>query len=1347
MVRAKQSSEDVARAWANVLFYFFIGVGSMMAWYVATLFWERPWYSLSLSVVVVMLCDYLKRPDSGWHKSQQQENQFWMLVSFMGSSALVFAPDSPYALSGKAGWFIVAMCTSAAHVLDNRHHRSRLLRRLDNAPLDHLDHSTAGDKIREVQELVRLLDGNIPSTLQTMWNIGSYVDVERKILDHFCSASKEELNAIMLRCEMKLVAYKLKNHNRKSKSNLDLAMAVYKRQNRYRSALMDVLAVRRVSDLCLPARAIVLDMIQGLRMTLHPDTQIEAQQWIANLLLTVRGDELSDLKQLVDNKGSAESMHKLLYQDIVSESLRNRILEHFRQQASFQAAVKKMGSTLAKKRMLKGAWRKILSDVDDTLFSSGGRFPAGMDTTYKHKVVYPGITTLYKELDLGTVGPAAKSGVWPASRFGDLVFLSARPHVYKDVTETTMFVKFRGFIKNQSLHCMPSLLPGDLESGQAFMMKADFGPMALKKFKNFVEYHSLYPEFTHVFIGDNGQADVKAAELMVERFGRQVVERVYIHQVIPIQHTYGYEPGVSEEKWRKYGIIFCTTYIDAAIDAATRPDGESKPLILLEGMRRVTLAAAADFEKVKMTWSNPYHRDVRRMELNHDISRANKRLIQHSLPPVELIKGSIIHPIGSIVHSGWGKGVVTRYCPKTGMYEVYLTRHAGARHPTKLYALVHSLFTSERVLRHERQKHKAEKEFDDLATPKPRTTSVDTESSLTMNAAINSGGGAAVPNSNMSTASSVASSYKGSAHEPRKQTDPIDVYEASARKIKTRFEFSLMSTAQTFYGSQARGPLLRRRSSTGEHSATARSLQQRRMSTSPARGSSDTNAAQKLGHEPFETKLADFDDTLEIGTFVHTPYGQGIVLCFREHDNIYELLLPKSSMFLFVWEVRLVQWNKKLFQDRLDAMMEGGSYHFRLFDLLKNIFVRPSDHSKKPSLEMPVLEEAFTPLKEGTIVNTVYGSGSIVSYRPYLNTSVSSEALGDSGTPSSKAQDNNELECGTYVVALNWGAEAYLTADQVTVDSAYQPLSLEESEKLLKSESSPIQAARKAFWSRMSAIPNPFFTLRSSRDRVQGKSSSNVLAPSDSYVSLCSLASAPSTVSSTGFYSVPEEQRISDLWNLKPEDPVSINGFGTGILLKARDDGFFEVQFPYGVGYFSVPRPFSSATMGGKPFATGTRTFTAYGVGIVESFREEDSIYCIRMEKWRARVYLRATAPTVSQNGMVPVNKSRSLSQDVSEAHSQLEGSEKVGFKSSFLSFISNIIPGARADTEEGTLCEEPSPELPPVAVGHTYFTWGSGSMNEVPLVVPPGHTAFSWAGGPKLDEKHFGKLAGHRVS
>jgi hypothetical protein len=56
--------------------------------------------------------------------------------------------------------------------------------------------------------------------------------------------------------------------------------------------------------------------------------------------------------------------------------------------------------------------RKILSDVDDTLFASGGKYPAGVDHRLPPHTLYPGVLEFYKELDLGASSTNAEDGFW-----------------------------------------------------------------------------------------------------------------------------------------------------------------------------------------------------------------------------------------------------------------------------------------------------------------------------------------------------------------------------------------------------------------------------------------------------------------------------------------------------------------------------------------------------------------------------------------------------------------------------------------------------------------------------------------------------------------------------------------------------------------------------------------------------------------------------------------------------------------------------------------------------------------------------------------------------------------------
>lgn len=97
----------------------------------------------------------------------------------------------------------------------------------------------------------------------------------------------------------------------------------------------------------------------------------------------------------------------------------------------------------------------FLSEVDGRL------------TYLRSHAIYPGVLSFYRELDLGTSGV----DTWEDGRIGNLAFLSARPHVYKDVSEKKSYAKFQQLYSEKRMHTLPTLLAGCLRSGRAFMMQ------------------------------------------------------------------------------------------------------------------------------------------------------------------------------------------------------------------------------------------------------------------------------------------------------------------------------------------------------------------------------------------------------------------------------------------------------------------------------------------------------------------------------------------------------------------------------------------------------------------------------------------------------------------------------------------------------------------------------------------------------------------------------------------------------------------------------------------------------------------------------------------------------------
>ncbi|CAM9824943.1 unnamed protein product, partial [Ectocarpus fasciculatus] len=409
-----------------------------------------------------------------------------------------------------------------------------------------------------------------------------------------------------------------------------------------------------VQDLNVTSRALVLDALQQLKLSAHKDSEAYAKK----IILKTKGDDLSELKSLTDAKGDIHSIHKLVYRDIKDVAIREEVLKHIANQAKVQAAHMRLGTRTGSRRSGK-AWRKILSDVDDTLTSSGGRFPAGVDARYPRKSVYPGVLDFYRELDLGANGPSE----WPHDQLGNLVFLSARPHVYKDMSESKSYAKFKRLQDEKGLYTSPTLLAGSIDTGTTMLLTGNMEPVAEKKFQNFAEYVSLYPEFQHVFLGDNGQGDVMAAEMMAKCYPGKL-EAVYMHRVVPEEKTFGYKGAVTREAWKKANIVFVGDYVEAACHAYKHG------LIQAVGLQRVCQGAVEQF--VEMKFEGPLMRELQRRQINQSVWQANKLLQAAELEPNWLIRAERAFDDMEAVLTPFGRGTVVNFRPEDGVYEVLL---------------------------------------------------------------------------------------------------------------------------------------------------------------------------------------------------------------------------------------------------------------------------------------------------------------------------------------------------------------------------------------------------------------------------------------------------------------------------------------------------------------------------------------------------------------------------------------------------------------------------------------------------------------------------------------------------
>lgn len=631
----------------------------------------RPWFTIGILVASGASLVFVATEASAygaWHHNREAENRFWIIVASILSGTVVFAPDSPLSALGTSfpllGVVVVMGSAAWVHYYDRQLEREELLRaphlrRVSSFILTNQE--STKQKLQIVQDALAALDYRFVAAKAI--NQSQILEAERDIVRTLAECEREELNYILTNVNLSLLFYKIKD-----KDLLTFNKSFNNKEVQHRTRILELLAKERLADLNIQARVVVLDALMNMRLKAHT----QAEELVRDIIVGTHGRMLTRMKNACDLKGRVHNFHKLVYRDISSPDIRKEIIAHL----ATEAELVKNDGLLPKER------RKILSDVDDTLFSSGGHFPAGIDTRYPHHVLYPGVTSFYKELDLGG---NSSSGEWEEGRQGNLAFLSARPHVYKDKSEKKSYKKFEELrlMKSMGLHCVPTLLAGSLDSGISYMFRGIYEPMSAKKYSNFLEYATLYPEFKFAFIGDNGQGDARAGELIKQALGNQV-EAVFIHEVQPIHRTPGYTSYASLERYESLGIYFFTTYVGAALQAL------KLGMIHANALRRIVVDASTYFLDLKASNIMPFHTlDARRTELNRDIEAADSYLRDvlgqaQGVGSPGIIPADCIFHVGSTVETAWGVGSVTRFNERTGIYAIDLadwpltTGHAKA---------------------------------------------------------------------------------------------------------------------------------------------------------------------------------------------------------------------------------------------------------------------------------------------------------------------------------------------------------------------------------------------------------------------------------------------------------------------------------------------------------------------------------------------------------------------------------------------------------------------------------------------------------------------------------------------
>eukprot|EP01097_Dermamoeba_algensis_P000949 TRINITY_DN1352_c0_g1_i1.p1 TRINITY_DN1352_c0_g1~~TRINITY_DN1352_c0_g1_i1.p1 ORF type:complete len:620 (+),score=96.96 TRINITY_DN1352_c0_g1_i1:134-1993(+) len=416
-------------------------------------------------------------------------------------------------------------------------------------------------------------------------------------------------------------------------------------QNKTR--LLSVLCDELLPFLSPDTKTVLIDAFQKIGISTIP----EHEKHILNIFLSCGGKKLTKLKNLVDAAGSHHDLQHLIFTDIVNPDIRHKILEHITKEAwnnndneslqdtkpselggnteveikhqttqldkeeidefsegeAEEEAVKELLGENTKEKEEEALDKaeknneeiqefqetapkvldvKVISDIDDTLYCQllDRRWPTG--------TIYPGIRSFYRELDVGRD---------EKGRVGDLVFLTARPGGYKGMIENYTHKMLTSF----GLHTRPTVLCGST----AYFVGNN--RIATKKYENFVQYKSLFPEYSFVLVGDSGQGDATLCERLLQDSS---LYAAFIHDVV---HVKGTPRG---KAFQKAGIFFFDTYVGAALKAY------SLGLISREGVKRIGRSAREEFLNIKFPPKVQALKEQRSRELNQDLDYANKKL-------------------------------------------------------------------------------------------------------------------------------------------------------------------------------------------------------------------------------------------------------------------------------------------------------------------------------------------------------------------------------------------------------------------------------------------------------------------------------------------------------------------------------------------------------------------------------------------------------------------------------------------------------------------------------------------------------------------------------------------------
>jgi hypothetical protein len=169
----------------------------------------------------------------------------------------------------------------------------------------------------------------------------------------------------------------------------------------------------------------------------------------------------------------------------------------------------------------------ILTDIDDTLFPNFHGFieTSGSDRSWTSKRPYPGIKLFYEMFHNNIPIKAARYSTILTGTPLFLKYNRMSSTLLKEILGTN-FGFMHGFDKKR--HALYALLKG-LYERPFYKFAISSEEVATVKFNKYKQYINIFPEYTILFIGDNGQGDLIAGKMMIKNDKNTLV---FIHNLL-----------------------------------------------------------------------------------------------------------------------------------------------------------------------------------------------------------------------------------------------------------------------------------------------------------------------------------------------------------------------------------------------------------------------------------------------------------------------------------------------------------------------------------------------------------------------------------------------------------------------------------------------------------------------------------------------------------------------------------------------------------------------------------------------------------------------------------------------